>query len=1047
LAALQWIEAMICSNGAPIRHVLLALLVSISAPRAAAAIQEATAPTAHAALNERLRAIGTVLDGGDVRAAEEQARVLLDEVEAEFGRESVEAAEALDLLLRCLIDAGKVRAAETREFAERAIKIKETSYGEDDPRVATTFFHYGRVLDHAGEYGPARLQLERSLRILANAYGLQDIRLVEVLFNLAIVHMRVGEYDEASKLYDRSITIVEATSDHAPLLLARVLNAFGGLLYTIGDYAGARSRWERALAIREERFGPDHLGVATLLNNLSAIDMETRDFERARVRLERVITIRVASLGPDHPLVGSACGNLATIQLKLGNLAAADSLLEHALTVVEASLGRTHRRAASLIHNQARVRHLQGEYRESSRLFEEVLAIRDTVLGREHASTANTLHCLALLAYEVGDLERARVAFEEALSIRRQALGPEHPEFARTRMRLAAVLADLGESGQALEMALAAEETAREHFLATARTLAEREALLFVAMRVTGLDVAIQLVSDGLERDPVQTRRVWDALIRSRALVLDEVARRQWVAGQVVDSTLVRVVTELATAREQLASLSVRRPSAKHAARLEQSRKAKETAERELARMSLGYRSELVRRSTDLREITSHLPADGALVAFRAYRRLQRDRAAANVTRFERPYPEHGERPEMATHYAAFVIRAGSEAPNVVAIGPAGVVDAAVSAWSRDVARYTAHTAEGEASTYRDTGEALRELVWDPLDPALGDSRHVFVVPDSVLHRIHFAVLPTVAGAFLIEDDRRIHYLTAEHDLIPWETVEPQGAGLLVVGDPDFGPAAGPVLPCTHLSDAYFPRLPATGLEAWEVRSEWDRYAGSELTPSRRGGAQAGSQSWLFLGSEATESEVKARAPGKSVIHLATHGFFLDGECELAEPDFRAISALTMRHPSHSVAQTNAFLLSGLALAGANSAMEAQDGEDGILMSEEIASLDLHGVDLVVLSACDTGVGEVKTGEGVLGIRRAFRIAGARSLVMSLWPVRDEATRDWMRALYLAKLRDGLGTADAVHEASLQLLRRQREIGASTHPLHWGSFISAGDWR
>jgi CHAT domain-containing protein len=144
----------------------------------------------------------------------------------------------------------------------------------------------------------------------------------------------------------------------------------------------------------------------------------------------------------------------------------------------------------------------------------------------------------------------------------------------------------------------------------------------------------------------------------------------------------------------------------------------------------------------------------------------------------------------------------------------------------------------------------------------------------------------------------------------------------------------------------------------------------------------------------------------------------------------------------------NPLLLSGLVLAGANhrSAAGAEE-DDGILTAEEIAALDLSGVEWAVLSACDTGVGDIRAGEGVFGLRRAFQVAGVGTLIMSLWSVEDEATREWMTALYEARLERRLDTAEAVREASLSVLRRHREAGESTHPFYWAGFVAAGDWR
>jgi CHAT domain-containing protein len=177
------------------------------------------------------------------------------------------------------------------------------------------------------------------------------------------------------------------------------------------------------------------------------------------------------------------------------------------------------------------------------------------------------------------------------------------------------------------------------------------------------------------------------------------------------------------------------------------------------------------------------------------------------------------------------------------------------------------------------------------------------------------------------------------------------------------------------------------------------------------------------------------------VLHIATHGFFLGGRCPSSfESDSSAPASATTRE--------NPLLLAGLAFAGANHRQAAKaDEEDGVLTAEEIGALDLRGVEWAVLSACDTGIGEVKAGEGVLGLRRAFQAAGVRTLVMSLWQVDDDSTRHWMRTLYRSRFRDGLDTVEAVRNASLAVLRGRRAKGLSTHPFYWGGFVAVGDWH
>ena len=362
-----------------------------------------------------------------------------------------------------------------------------------------------------------------------------------------------------------------------------------------------------------------------------------------------------------------------------------------------------------------------------------------------------------------------------------------------------------------------------------------------------------------------------------------------------------------------------------------------------------------------------------------------------------------------------------------------------------------------------------------PLEAHIGDAKLVFVVPDGALNLVPFAALPSKSGRYLVQDGPVIHYLTAERDLVRDPAASQPGAGILAIGGPAFadgssfaalnkrrdqiprasttqsGPAPlrGPTSQCQSFRSLRFNALPATRGEAQAIAGIWREFAGSD-------GPSANAQT--LLGAEATERRVKQLGPGQRVLHIATHGFFLDQECSPVVSGTRSVGGLVPARPAGAAAPNNGsrraappenpLLLAGLALAGANRrAAAAPDEDDGILTAEEVASLNLEGVEWAVLSACDTGLGTITAGEGVLGLRRAFQIAGARTVIMSLWSVEDRATSEWMEALYRARLGRQLDTADAMREASLQLIRARRARGLSTSPFYWAAFVAAGDWH
>jgi CHAT domain-containing protein len=308
----------------------------------------------------------------------------------------------------------------------------------------------------------------------------------------------------------------------------------------------------------------------------------------------------------------------------------------------------------------------------------------------------------------------------------------------------------------------------------------------------------------------------------------------------------------------------------------------------------------------------------------------------------------------------------------------------------------------------------------------------VFIVPDGSLHLVNWAALPIEATGYLIERAPLLHYLSAERDLGSVGARAPSASAqrLLVIDSPEFddGPGVsaraagssafrGTKPDCGDLDWLRFDPLPASTREAETIVGIWNASRGSTDSVLR------------LSGPAATEAALKERAAGARVLHLATHGFFLGDRCTSGDAG-------------------NPLLLAGFALAGANRRGAAgPDDEDGILTAEEVAALDLRSVEWAVLSACDTGVGEVRAGEGVFGLRRAFQVAGARTVIMSLWPVDDENTRRWMKSVYEQRFAHGATTMEATRKASLDELRRRRQAGLTTHPFYWGAFIAAGDWR
>jgi hypothetical protein len=413
--------------------------------------------------------------------------------------------------------------------------------------------------------------------------------------------------------------------------------------------------------------------------------------------------------------------------------------------------------------------------------------------------------------------------------------------------------------------------------------------------------------------------------------------------------------------------------------------------------------------------------------------------------------------PAVVSTFLAFVADGARHRVAAVALGPCTEIGEAVTCW-RDAVE------DDDAGRIADAGDALRRHAWDPLVPHLGGATRAFVVPDGSLNLVDFASLPTEDGRYLVEIGPTLHYLSAERDVVALPEAPPLGRDLLALGGPDYEarslfaslasrepeaptgllgqvaallPFRGQRSSCGDFHDLRFRQLPGTVAEVHDVVKLWKAAA-----PDARASVLSG-----LAGHEAA---LKRRAPGYRVIHLATHGLFLGGTCSSTVEATRGVATTGAANPTRlvPVAGESPLLLSGLALAGANHRDAAGvEEEDGVLTAEEVAALELSSVEWAVLSACETGLRDVRSGEGVLDLRRAFQVAGARTIIMSLWAVEDAAAHRFMRALYAARLQQGFDAPASVRQASLELLRARRAKGLPTHPRSWSGFVATGDWH
>jgi CHAT domain-containing protein len=866
------------------------------------------------------------------------------------------AAMAIGALANVYRERGQL--SEAKPLFEKAIAVFEKNFGPDSPRLIASYNNYGLCLKSMSDFPGARAALEQAVRVSTRANGPKSSITAQTLGNLGILYQQDGDYPRARQTYDSALAILDETLGPGHEGTASVLTSIGLVLRDMGDYRGAHPYIERALAIYKTRFGPENPKTLQVQGDLASLFIHEKDFHAARPLVESTLASYRRTVGPKSTLVA-------------GQLAALAGILS-----------------------------ATGEINPSIELYRQAVASYDASLGTLSYGAAEGRAELAEALLIAGKVAEAKQTANESVASFLKMFGPDYPNLAGVLAVQAEAELALGESGASFDHALESDRVRRFNLLAISRTSSERQALIYSAKNDDGLDVALRLAARGLP--PAQGVRLWDALIRDRALVLDQMAERQRNARESSDPRLAALNRGLTLAREDLAKSVVAGPRARepdYSGRVELLRSAVETQERQLSLHSSEFRTRLNRQRAGFDEVAGALPPASALAAY----------------------------VRSSQGYLVFVLRAGEKSPAILFLGSNKQIDSAFQNWRAQIDRerqFQGREAAQNLLSYREAGATLRRVVWDPLAKLLPGVHDLYLTADGVLQLVNFAALPTGASRYLIESGPLLHILSAERDLRDHNPAPLTSGDMLAIGRPAFDarPALttvsgdlfrGPRSHCQDFSSLDFADLPGSALEAQSVLKIW-RAQGNSGT--------------ILTGERATESTFKEMASGKRIIHIATHGFFLGGGCA---------SQMDLEDP---------LLRSGLALAGAN--RRASSGalqDDGILTAEEVASLDLGGAELVVLSGCDTGNGEIRSGEGVLGLRRAFQVAGARNLVMSLWPVTDEGARSWMTALYQARFSRGSSTAGAVRDASLGQLRSRRKSGQSTHPFYWAGFISVGE--
>ncbi len=889
---------------------------------------------------------------------------------------------------------GQGKFTEAIPLAQEVAQVRQRLLGDASPYYAASLNSLANLYEAQGDGARAEPLLRQALDIWKKTLGENHPAYATGLNNLAVLCYFQGDYARAEPLYVKALEIRKTALGENHPAYAASLNDLAKLYEAQGDYARAEPLLRQTLDIWKKVPGENHPTYATGLNNLAVLYEAEGDYSRAEPLYRRALEIS-KKLGEDHPHYAISLNNLAGLYRAQADYARAEPLYLKALEISKKTRGENHPYYAASLSNLAGLYRAQGDYARAEPLFRQALDIFKKALPEKHPNYAAGLNNLAFLYEAQGDYARAEPLYVKALEIRKAALGENHPAYATSLDHLAGLYRAQSDDARAEPLQRQAVLIQRRHLEATAVVQSERQQLAMLQSVRFFLDNYLALTAghDLFSAPAYQQMLAWKGMVFRR----QRLAR----AGEQTPE-LAALFGKLQQVARQLAKQAWATPDPQQEAHwrenVQRLSAEKERLEAELSARSAAYRQ--ARRQVTLEDLQQALPKEVVLV---------------DILQYQHGTPADKKRAAKKTsqqRLAAFVVR--HEGPVVrINLGPEQPVSAAVDAW-----RVTFGMSPPAAAA----GKLLRQTLWEPIEAKLAGAKIVLVSPDGALSRLPLGALPgKEPGSYLLEE--RTLAIVPVAQMIP-EIVQEEGRkellkNLLLLGNIDYdsqpGKAAQPPGGVKKFGRGLpeglprFDRLSATQGEVASIEKLYHKDFGAEGILTLEEG-------------RATKTAFLAEAGKHRYVHLATHGFFVEEKLPAPVPMALAQRGAErfgemLRGPEATAGHVG--LLSGLALAGANRAGAAASGmDDGILTAEEIGAQNLDGVQMVMLSACETGLGRAVGGEGLLGLQRSFQAAGARTVVASLWKVPDEATRDLMEHFYENHWEKNMGVLPALRGAA-----------------------------
>ncbi len=918
------------------------------------------------------------------------------------------------------------------KYGERALQKAEKEYGVEDTLVATSLHTVAEIYWKKGSYFMAEPLYLRALKIQKAKLGTNSPDYAKSLTNLAWLYESMGRYTEAEPLHLEAKKIRQDIFSNENPEYATTLTSLGRLYMVMGRYNDAEPLMLEAKEINKREFNSNPfyaLYYALSINNLAELyGFMGRYGEAEELFLE---TKKLAEIfaGNTHHYYAFSLNNLAGLYSKMGRYAEAESLFVEAKKIYKIRLGATHPDYAALLANLGSLYRVTGNYASAEPLYIEALKIHKANVGVDNIDYARLCNGLGILYHAMGKYADAELYLVESEKTWEHQVRDYNPEYAIVLCNLAKLYQTMGKYSEAEIMYM---KGLKGHMVQLSKffpSLSEREKEKFYNTYYYNFIAFNSFALERMKDNPEILSVMYDYQLATKALMFTTTnkVREQILTSN--DTALILDFKHWQSKKDYLAKLYTltREEIEKQRVNIDSIDAEVNTIERNLSKKSTLFASQFDKKQITWKDIQLTLHEDEAAVEIIQFLKYDKEWFRQYVKRWT-----------DTIYYAALIItRVTKDHPTIVVLENGKELEGK-------------YLSEYKLSNSGQLDKLPYQQYWAKIDDELRGIKRVYIAPDGVFNKINIETLLSPDGHYLL-DTKDIRIVSSTRDLVDEKRKIPtKNTGSVytadIFGHPNYnlnetrkvqlainfqhgeyhrdtGKFSVDSLTRSNITDLPATEMEVKGIEALLKNLRWNVHA--------------------YLGDDALEEAVKA-VKSPTILHIATHGYFAPDVDQTEGRGVNVKSSILL--PSESKQSNRSPLLhSGLLFAGAASEKEKNGvdgskslGDDGILSAYEATNLDLDSTELVVLSACETGLGEIKNGEGVYGLQRAFQVAGAKTIIMSLWNVADKQTQELMLAFYSRWL-----SGEDKHIAFNKAKKEMKEKYPS--PYYWGSFIMVGE--